>query len=384
MNVCMFSPFSVKAPSTHRLLSFAKALTAKGHKVTIVLPSFDRYSGFKVDLENSIGGIQLSKPFQLKSTKLTTDMIPYAFSTTLGSLLLDCDVIHVLKTTPIACFGYFAKLSRRTPVVQDIDDLDHLVMVAEKHPRIRTWIVAQCEKILPKLADHIIVSSSSLKGLYFQIGIERNKITQISNGVYVDEFDLEPDLKVKEQYKLKDMVVAYVGSLNNEAQLHPLIFGMREVVKERKDVSCLIMGDGVARQNLQQLVHKLNLEDYAVFTGRVPHAVVPKFLTICDIGFSCFPELDYLRFSSNIKVFEYMASGIPVVVSPEGDLPFYIDYGRAGVITKPDVNGLSKTLIDLLSDEKKRRRLGNHAKKYVRNFDWERLTEKLLEVYETL
>jgi len=384
MNICMFSPFSIKAPSTYRLLSFARVLTARGHNVTIVLPSFDRYSGFKVELENSLGDVQLSKPPQLKSKKLITDMIPYAFSTTLRSVFSTCDVVHILKTTPISCFGYAAKFSHRIPIVQDIDDLDHLVMIAEGHSRIRTWIVAQCEKILPKLANHTIVSSSSLRRLYLEFGLERNKITQISNGVCVDEFDVEADLAIKEHYNLKDRVVVYVGSLNNEAQLSPLIFGMQEVVKERKDASCLIVGDGTARGNLQQLVHNLDLEEFVIFAGQVVHAEIPKFLSISDIGFACFPEMDYLRFVSNIKVFEYMASGIPVVVNSVGDLPFYVDYGRAGVITKPDANELSKALVDLLSDDRKRRRLANHAKKYVKNFDWTMLTEKLLEVYERI
>jgi glycosyltransferase involved in cell wall biosynthesis len=384
MNICMFSPFSVGAPSTYRLLSFARVLTEKSHNVTIVLPSFDRYSGFKVELKNSLGNVLLSKPLQLKTRKLITDMIPYAFSTTLKTLFYNCDVVHVLKTTPISCFGYVAKLSSRVPVVQDIDDLDHLIMIAEGHPRGRTWIVAQCEKILPRLANHVIVSSSSLERLYFKLGLGKNKITQISNGVCVKEFEVDADLSIKQRYNLRDRVVTYVGSLNNEAQLSPLILGMGEVVKEKKDTSCLIIGDGTARESLQQLVHRLGLEEFVVFTGKVAHDEIPKFLSISDIGFACFPELDYLRFVSNIKVFEYMASGVPVVVSPIGDLPFYVDYGRAGVVTKPDADELSKVLVDLLSDDKKRRRLSGHAKKYVENFDWTVLTERLLRVYERL
>ena len=99
------------------------------------------------------------------------------------------------------------------------------------------------------------------------------------------------------------------------------------------------------------------MADYVVFTGRVPHEDVSKFLSISDIGFACFPrELHYMA-ASNLKVFEYMAAGVPPLVSSVGDSPYYVDYGNAGMIVDFDVENVSKTITDLLQDEKKRKRL---------------------------
>jgi glycosyltransferase involved in cell wall biosynthesis len=112
--------------------------------------------------------------------------------------------------------------------------------------------------------------------------------------------------------------------------------------------------------------------------------MVPRFLSISDVGFACFPKLDYFKYASNIKVFEYMAAGVPPIVSPDGDLPFYVDYGRSGVITSPDITRLSYTLVALLSDERKRKKLADNAKEYVKNFDWEALTTKLINTYNKI
>lgn len=380
MDICMFSPFTHNAPSTYRILSFAKVLAQRGHNLTIVLPTYDRYSSFRVEYSEGTDGIQLIKPFQLKTSRMAVNMGPYIFSAGLNSLGLKCDVIHVLKPTPLSCSGYVPKFCLGTPVVQDIDDLDHVVMAAEKHSGASTWVMEQCERFIPRFADQIIVSCSALKTLYSSMGMA-DKINQIPNGVFVKDFEVEKDVKLKDQYALRDKVVVYVGSLNNEAQLHPLIYAMQKVVSQKKGISCLIVGDGSAKQSLQQLTKRLGLEECVVFTGRVPHAMVPRFLSVSDLGFACFPNLDYLKYASNIKVFEYMAAGVPAIVNSNGDLPFYVDYGSAGLIADPSVDNLSRAVVDVLSDDKRCRRLSTNAKAYVKNFDWYVLAKELFSVY---
>jgi glycosyltransferase involved in cell wall biosynthesis len=127
----------------------------------------------------------------------------------------------------------------------------------------------------------------------------------------------------------------------------------------------------------------LEIDESVRFVGKIPHDLMPQFLSVGDIGFACFPDSEYLHYVSNIKVFEYMAAGIPAIVSPTGDLPYYVDYGHAGIISQSDENCLSGELISLLRDNKKRKRLGAYSKQYVTNFDWQVLTQKLIEVYNS-
>lgn len=377
----MLSPFSSKAPSTYRLISFATELSRNGHNVCIILPSSDRHSDFVFESNDHVNRVRLIRPYQLTSRNFEVSMAPYFFSSIFKTLSQRFDVVHILKTSPLTCAGYVTKFFYRSPVVQDIDDLDHLVMIAEKHPKVRVWIVKQFERFLPKVADQIITSSSLLRKMYLDIGIEEERIAWVPNGVSVSEFDVEGDMSLKARYNLRGKVIVYVGSLNNEAQLSPLLTAMRFVVKEREDTSCLIIGDGTARQSLECLTHDLKLEDYVIFAGKVVHKEVPKLLSICDVGFACFQKMNYISAASNIKVFEYMASGIPVVVSATGDLPHYIEFGKAGVIA--NVDSLSNSLLDLLTNDKKRKRLGEHARRYVTdNFDWRILTEKLEKIYK--
>jgi glycosyltransferase involved in cell wall biosynthesis len=377
----MFSPFSRRAPSSYRLLSFARVLTQKGHNVTVILPGYDRHSGFNVECNESDYGIKLVSPFQLKTKKLPINSAPYSFAATLKGLGVKADVLHVLKPTPLAISGYSTKFFRGLPIVQDIDDLDHLVMKAERHSNVGIWIMQQCEQVIPRFADKIVVSNTGLKNLYCRMGLT-SKVCMIPNGVFVDEFAVDRDNSLKERYGLKEKVVTYVGSLNTEVQLKPLILAMQKIVKERKDVSCLIVGDGPARVCLQQLATDLGIVESVIFAGEVPHSKVPSFLSISDLGYACFPPLDYLNYVSNIKVFEYMAAGVPAIVSPTGDLPVYVDHGRCGIISIAETDALSSELSAVLSEEKRLKELSKNAKQYVKNFDWAPLTERLLKTYE--
>jgi glycosyltransferase involved in cell wall biosynthesis len=382
MDICMFSPFSSDAPSTYRILSFARQLTKEGHGVTAVLPSFDKYSGFKLDQPREIDGVKFLRPFQFKTKKTLTNFASYTFSAILSSVHLRCDVLHILKPMPMTFPGFTPKILRGVPAIQDIDDLDHAVMAAEGYPAVYTWSARQCERVMPGFADHLVVSNSALRELYSNMGFEQ-KISQIPNGVSVDDFKVDKDTGIKERLALKERVVVYVGSLNNQAQLQPLLLSMRKVVDERKDVSCLIVGDGAARQSLQALANSLGLQEHVVFAGKVDHAAVPRFLSVSDLGFACFPRLEYLRYVSNIKVFEYLAAGVPAIVSSTGDLPSYIDYGNAGKVVEPNPSDLAKAMLELLGDQKTLRRLSCNGREHVKRFDWKVLTQKLLQVYRS-
>jgi glycosyltransferase involved in cell wall biosynthesis len=272
-----------------------------------------------------------------------------------------------------------------TPIVQDIDDLDHMEMRIEKHPKLRVWVAEQFEKLLPRFADQVITASSYLRRLYCGMGISDDRVTWIPNGVNVSEFNVSPDYSIKAKYNLRENVIVYVGSINNEAQLLPLIKAMQSIATRRKDTSCLIIGDGLARRNLEILTHKLGISKRLLFIGKIPHSDVAKFLAISDIGIAYYPSLTWVGAASNIKVFEYMAAGLPVIVSETGDLPYYVDFGAAGVIARTDAEDLLTKLNELLEDDKIRKSLGEKARKRVKeNFDWQILTPKLENIYEKL
>ena len=265
-----------------------------------------------------------------------------------------------------------------------MDDLDHNVMAAEHHSGYSVKLVQYCETILPKLSDQIVTCTYCLKQIYVNMGFNEEKITWLPNGVKLSDFNTQPGELLKEKFGLKSKVIVYLGSLNNQAQLYPLIKAMELIIKEETDVSLMIIGDGMAKEFFEELTRNLQLTDCIKFVGRIPYNQVSSYLSMADIAFACFPS-PLTGASGALKVFIYMAAGLPVVVNPAGDLPYYIDNGKAGAISTLDAPSLSNALLKLLKDDKERRSKGCYARNYVqRNFDWVVLTKKLVSVYKNV
>ena len=379
----MFSPFTISAPSSYRLTSFAKQFVQMHHNVSIVLPSCDRHSNFLLEENTNIGEIRLIRPRIFNFTEMHMNMIQYSLASVLKSFSLNYDVIHVLKPNILNLSGYLTKLLHGTPLIQDIDDIDHLAMLAENHPQWRVSITKHFEEFLPKFANKLVTSSSMLEKKYCYLDYGKDNITWIPNGVDTSEFNFKPDPSLKEQLHLRDKVIVYVGSLNNASQVDLLLKAMKPVSKEKRDTSCLIIGDGTAKKQLQLLTRRLNLEDCVIFLGRIPHIEVTKLLSISDIGFACFRRTDALAGASNLKVFEYMASGLSIIVSPVGDLPYYVDFGKAGMIVEPTLKDITNSLLELLDNDEKRKTLKIEALRNIKKFDWRVLAERLATVYMT-
>ena len=82
---------------------------------------------------------------------------------------------------------------------------------------------------------------------------------------------------------------------------------------------------------------------------------------------------------------EAMACGMPVVASQVGGLAFLIQDGITGfVVPDGDPRALSERLTRLLTEPDLRQRLGEQAAAYARQYAWEHVVDRLLDVYRGL
>jgi glycosyltransferase involved in cell wall biosynthesis len=116
--------------------------------------------------------------------------------------------------------------------------------------------------------------------------------------------------------------------------------------------------------------------DRITFTGALPHDRMPAALAAADIGVAPFdvaahPPLQLDFYWSPLKVFEYMASGLPVVAPRIERLGRLVREGREGVLYDPPVPAALADALERLTDEPLRRRLGAAARaRVVAEFSW--------------
>ena len=149
----------------------------------------------------------------------------------------------------------------------------------------------------------------------------------------------------------------------------------------RRDIGALFIGDGPELANVQAEAQGL---ENIVFTGAIPHERMPACLAAADIGVAPFDlgahkPLTLGFYWSPLKIFEYMAAGLPVVAPAADRIPALVEGGVEGVLYQPSspVEGLADALVRL-TDEDLRKRLGAAARtRAVRDYSWRAHCETL-------
>lgn len=112
------------------------------------------------------------------------------------------------------------------------------------------------------------------------------------------------------------------------------------------DATLVIAHDGPCRASLESLVAQLSLKNVK-FVGRVDQSVMRDLYGECDI-YLMSPEIDNMPLS----VLECFASGVPVVSTRVGGVPYIVDDGRTGLLVPPDDHeALARAALRIIEEE---------------------------------
>ena len=148
----------------------------------------------------------------------------------------------------------------------------------------------------------------------------------------------------------------------------------------RTDVSALFIGDGPELPAVRQEAAGL---DGIVFAGAVPHELMPAALAAAHIGVAPFDVAAHKPLSlgfywSPLKIFEYMASGLPVVAPAVSRIPRLVEHGREGLLYDPADPDALATALEQLSDVQLAGQLGAAARSRAeRDYSWRAHCEAL-------
>jgi glycosyltransferase involved in cell wall biosynthesis len=240
-------------------------------------------------------------------------------------------------------------------------------------PKFRTMKLF--ESVLTSAADHIITLTSGMREEMVGQGMPAEKISIAYNGVDADLFQPRPrDEKLAAELRIGPgtTVIGYVGSFVDYEGLDDLLVAAAALKKSGKDFKLLMVGDGSAAPSLRQLAVTLEIQDRAIFTGRVPREHVEAYYSLIDIA--PFPRKPWsvCELVSPLKPFEAMALEKLVVASDTKALAESITDGSNGLLfRKGDTASLTATLAKAF-DTDLRSRLGAQARSWVsQNRTWD-------------
>ncbi len=180
-----------------------------------------------------------------------------------------------------------------------------------KNPVLK-WVARSQARRIYKNAKHIVALSDGMKEQIMSHGVPENKITVICNGTNLEKFPFV------ERHAGETTNVIYTGTIGISNDLTQLIEAASHLEKKgRKDIHFTILGTGNDEARVKRKAAELKTTTVE-FKSQVPKEQVAHLLAKAHIGVVCFANHSSLEANSANKFFDYLASGLPVVINYKG------------------------------------------------------------------
>ncbi len=244
--------------------------------------------------------------------------------------------------------------------------------------RLGRW----AQRLLWNRVDHVLPVTGVLARTVAEYGVAPSCITVIPNGVNPARFAMIPDTHIaKTGLGLPPRVVlGFTGFIRGWNAVHRLIDFVAAHQAEL-DLHVLVVGDGPARNFLENYAGERGVADRLTITGIVERDDVARHIAAFDIA--VVPNMT--PYSSPLKLFEYLQLSRAIVAPDAENIREVLTNGKDALLFDPATNGaLEAALYRLCVDPSLRARLGEAARRTIveGSFTWSRNAERVVAIAE--
>ena len=340
MSIVIFGddfPFPEGDAATNRVHTYAKGFIENGLSVHVICFASD----YNTEDSGSINGINYYHPFgQRERNKFLFIRAWHKFTKYFKTLDL---FIRINKGDPVlAIISYTQSLTCQFYIYL-IAKLISTKLISEhgEHPlkkyqgsSLRIMRGELKSYLGSKSCDGILCISQYLIDFYAARGIKRERLFLVPSTVDTDRF------KIKDTSPLKINYILYCGTLTLLKDGVDILIKSFALISERFPELCLVLlGKANTIENeilLKTLVNDLTITERVIFKGQIPRNEVPAYLTNAKILALARPSSIIADAGFPSKLTEYLATGIPAVVTAVGEIPVYLKDGLNAFVCEPD------------------------------------------------
>lgn len=392
MDIWIFNHYAQGAnlPGGTRHYDLAKQLVSFGHKVTIFAAGFHytlleekiKYkNNYKIENIDGITFVWIKTfPYKINNIRRMLNIFSYAWNinkSIKNMKLSKPDFIIGSTVHPFAAF-IASKLAKEynIPFIFEIRDLwpqTFIDMNLWKKNSLKSLLFKYIEKITVNRSSRIIVLSPlTINYLVKEYNYLKENILLLPNGIN-DNFIIPIKQFIKDKVN-----ITYLGGIDKVHGLEFLIDLAFHLKGE--NIEFIIYGDGKERKELENMKSTKNL-DNVQFRGSVPKSKVSETLADANL---LFVSTSNVLYGSENKLYEYMATGKPIIVATTGQHNNPIKNIKCGIsLDRSDVISASDSLKGFISnnDKYKFELLGKNGQDYVISHRRIKILAKKLEKF---
>ena len=319
--------------------------------------------------------VRVNRPFKpawigkLRGVRALFRLVPYLMDLwrTAGRV----DVMHVLANSGwswhlFAAPAVWVARARSVPVI-----INYRGGGAQRFFEQSWWAV----RPTMRRVDLVVVPSGFLRDVFMMFDTKAEVVPNIVN---LSSFRSADKASLSEKvYEPRLLVTRNLEAIYDNATA---IRALALVRDECPGATLTIAGDGPARAELQCLVSELGLDEAVKFTGRLDNQLLPSLYREADIMLN--PSLTD---NTPNSILESFATGVPVVSTRVGGIPYMVEDGKTALLVEPgSPEDMSRAILRLCSEPELFSSLRQNALKHVKQFEWDQVRPILYATYGRL
>lgn len=339
-------------PETFRINDMCKEWINRGYEVTVVtgIPNYPQgkffkgYDFWKKRKEN-YEGINIIRlpiiPRGNSALMLILNYISFVISGGIWSFFskLKPTNVFIFEVSPMtqALPGIWFAKKKKIPCFLYVQDLwpENVEIVTGIKNKYILNLIGKMVDYIYQGSTKIFTTSNSFVVAISKRGVPTNKLKFWPQ--YAEEFyKVVEDKKI---YKEKDIIsFVFTGNIGNAQGLDVLPKIAVEIKKLnlKKEIKFTLVGDGRYKSELTNLVKMSGVDDMFTFVDKQPAEAIPKILAEHDVAILTLANSRLFSMTIPAKLQSYMACGMPVLASVEGECASIIKESLCGLSSSPD------------------------------------------------
>jgi phosphatidylinositol alpha-1,6-mannosyltransferase len=290
----------------------------------------------------------------------------------------DIDIIYLHHIVPVGYVAWILKKIFSIPYLIFSHGID--IISATRSSWKNFWV----DKVIAS-SEQVITNSESLNERLLQrvSEIPEDKTT-VLYPCPEEKFKHSPKQEKIDQIKNRlgisgKKIMLTVSRLVKGKGVEHLVKIMPEILQERPHLVWVIAGEGPMEDEIQQLVHKYNLQNVVRFVGQKDHDELSPYYHMADLFALLTHPYHGVEEGLGLVFLEAAAAGLPVVAGKSGGVEEAVIDGDTGFVVGAFRDGeVKEAIVKLIDDEELAEKMGKKAKERIQaKFVWQEQLKKI-------